>query len=189
MTASVSDMEKKRRTEGKKPYYRRHAFLAWLFSLAVALAVLALVFGVWLTPARVAGDSMSPALEKDELVLIDRLARYFRAPARGDLVALEDKDGNLLILRVIAFAGETVRLIDGAVYIDDRPLDESAYRSGDTGDMDAYTVPDGCVFLLNDKRENGYDSRYAAIGAVRLDSLLGALRLRVHPLSELTVFS
>lgn len=180
--------EKRSRTAGKKAYYRRHSALAWLFSAVIALAVAALLFGLWLTPARIAGDGMEPALSENEIVLIDRLARYERAPARGDLVALVDNDGNLLILRVVALAGETVRLIGGGVYIDDCPLDESAYKNGEIGDMDAFYVPDGCVFLLNDKRDNGYDSRYAAIGAVPLDRLTGALRLRVFPLDRLTLF-
>lgn len=176
-----------RRTDGMEKTYRRANGLAWLFSIFVALTVLALLFLVWLRPLRVSGDSMEPALSDSDVVLVDRLARYWRLPARGDLVCFTDENG-LFIKRIVALPGETVDIKDGRVFIDSRPLDESAYASGLMGDMDPVTVPEGCVFLLGDNRALVYDSRLDTVGCPRYEALTGVLRARVYPFLRFTLF-
>ena len=176
-----------RRSDGMKGTYRRAGALSWMFSIFVALAVLIFLFLIWFTPLRISGDTMSPALEDGEIVLVDRLARYWKLPERGDLVCFTDAYGTF-VKRVVGLPGETVDIKDGRVYIDSRPLDESAYASGLTGDMDAVTVPEGSVFLLGDCRALVYDSRLPEVGCIPYAELTGVLRARVYPFLRFTVF-
>ncbi len=176
-----------RRTDGKEKLYRRAGATAWLFTLIAVAMLLCLLFLVWLRPVRVSGDSMSPALEDGESVLVDQLAKYWKQPARGDMVFFEDEQG-AFIKRIVALPGETVDIQEGRVYINSRPLDESAYAGGFTGDMQPLTVPDGCVFVLGDNRALVYDSRLESVGCIPYTEIEGVLRVRVSPFSRFTLF-
>lgn len=184
-------MEQMRRSPTRKKLYRRQALLGWLFSLATAALLLYVLFGLWLRPVRVAGDTMSPALEADQVVLVDRAARFFKAPGRGDVILFADPlgTGNLL-KRIVALPGETVDIKAGRVFIDGCPLDESAYINLDipAGDMDALTVPEGCVFVLGDNRAEAYDSRTNGVGCIPYTEILGVVRVRIAPINALTLY-
>ncbi len=179
---------RKRRTEGRESVYRGARRLAWLFSLLVAAGILCLTFLVWFFPTRIEGASMNPALSDGEVVLCDRFAKYWKAPARGDMILFESGDG-LFIKRIVALPGESVELVDGRVFIDSRPLDESAYLNNGVGGMEPLTVPAGCFFVLGDNRAEIYDSRLESVGCIALADVHGVLRLRIAPLARLTYFS
>ena len=179
--------KKRRRTEGREARYRANRRLGALVTLALALLVIGLFFGLWLTPVRIAGDSMAPALSEGEIVLVDRLAKYWKIPKRGDMVMFRTPDG-AFIKRIVGLPGETVDIQEGKVYIDGRPLDETAYAGNYVGDMEPVSVPEGKVFLLGDNRALVYDSRLPSLGCLAYTELFGALRVRVSPLSRVTVF-
>ena len=182
-------MEKKqRRTTSRKHLYRQQAVLGWLVSLCAAALILVFVFGVWLMPMRVAGESMSPTLNADDAVLVDRLNKYWRVPERGDIILFMDDAGVYCLKRVIGLPGERVELVGGQVFINSRPLDESAYVSSPTGDQDMLLVPPSCVYVLGDNRAFVYDSRLEEVGCIAYDEILGALRLKIHPARELMLF-
>jgi len=183
-------MEEKtrRRTDGREKKYRNARRLGWLFSVLVAIAALCLLFLVWLFPLRIVDDSMAPALNKGDAVLCDRFAKYVQTPERGDIILFETQDG-VFIKRIVGMPGETVEIVDGHVFINSIPLDESAYVDVYAGDMDALVVPDGAVFVLGDNREQMYDSRLESVGCIPYADIKGELRVRVAPLSELTIFS
>ena len=180
-------MDEIRRSAGKNRVYRRQARLGWLFSLAVAALSVLFIFGVWLTPVRVYGESMSPALADGEIVLCDRLAKYFVEPARGDVV-LFSHGGELLLKRIVSTGNETVEVVNGGVYINSRPLDERGYTVSGGGDSYPLDVPAHCAFILSDNRSALLDSRDADIGAIPMENVLGVLRFRIFPLAKFTFY-
>lgn len=156
--------------------------------MLVTVAVLCVIFFVWLFPTRIVDASMSPALQSGEVVLCDRFGKYLRMPERGDIVLFQTQDG-LFVKRIVGMPGETIELVDGHVFINSIPLDESAYVVNYVGDMQPVEIPAGCVFLLGDNREEMYDSRLEGIGPVSFGKIIGMLRLRVSPIGRLTYFS
>ena len=46
-----------------------------------------------------------------------------------------------------------------------------------------YTVPEGCIWVMGDNRENSADSRY--FGAVPQENLIGVAFLRYWPLDRI----
>ncbi len=177
----------RRRTDGREPRYRAQRRMGWLISILIAAAALCFVFLIWLTPMTVTGDSMSPALNDGEVVLADRLGKYWKRPGRGDMIVFAGVDG-VFIKRIVGLPGETVDIDGGRVYIDSRPLDESAYAVNQTGEMEPVSVPDGAVFVLGDNREKIYDSRLENVGCIPYDSIAGVMRLRIAPISRFTIF-
>jgi signal peptidase I len=64
---------------------------------------------------RVAGESMSPGLQPDERVVVNRLAYWLRPPRPGDVVVLRDprRRDRLLVKRIEASAGDGRWLVAG----------------------------------------------------------------------------
>ena len=168
--------------------HRRHTFLRWGISTAVAMLLVVFILFVWFSWARMGNDSMAPTLHKGDLVLVDRLSKYYRNLQRTDLVAYVPKDGQgLIIKRVVALEGERVSGKDGVIYIDDTyTLVERDYGPTNTLDFSPVKVPEGCVFVLSDDRLYFEDSREAAIGCIPMEDIYGVIYIRLFP--KITIF-
>ena len=179
------------RVERHRHIYRRRAFLGAVFSLLFSVGILTAVFLFWLVPVRIAGDSMAPTLQDGETVLVDRAAKYWKTPKRGDIIAFYDPTTNgLLLRRIVAAAGETVDVKAGRVYIDGCPLEESDYLGVTEPAVDSapLTVPEGTVFVLPDHRSYNGDSRDPAVGCIAYEQIQGILRVRLLPAKRLGIF-
>ena len=184
-------MNVKHRTDTRRAFYARLAILNWLFILIAAAGLLTAFFCFWMAPVRISGDSMSPFLLEDQIVLVSRLSKYWKKPVRGDVIAFRNPlSGSLMLKRVVALPGETVDVSDGKTYIGGRPLDESDYASaeGSSENMPAILVPEGELFVLSDNRADIFDSRHESIGCIPYGDIYGVLRLRIYPFGEQAVF-
>ena len=110
----MSESRKRRRSDGRARTYQNARRLGWLFSLLVTIAVLCLVFFVWLTPVQIVDESMAPALNSKEIVLSDQIGKFVHLPERGDIVLFSTEDG-VFIKRIVGMPGETVELVAGHV--------------------------------------------------------------------------
>lgn len=122
-------------------------------------------------------DMMAESEGKDELGAFGEFKEYFSLPQSLKKV--------YYVKRVIATEGQTVDLIDGAVYVDGKKLHEP-YFKGETYPTDSatvypFTVSEGCVFVMGDNRGNSLDSRASALGEVDEDAILGKSVLRIWP--------
>lgn len=113
--------------------------------------------------------AMSPTLEVNDSVIIDKLAYRSQSPKRGDIV-LFNPTKNILkqapdlkdpfIKRIIGLPGEKVEVKSGKVFINNQPLLEK-YITEPTGyTWGADTVPASSYFVLGDNRNNSYDSHF-----------------------------
>ena len=175
------------RQENFKTLHRRHNLWRWAFSTLLAALFMIFVCFVWFDWVKMGNDSMAPTLRQGDLVLVDRLYKYFREIERTDVVAYRRPDtGELLIKRVVATGGETVSGKSGALWIDDRyRLNEEAYGALHTGDFDAVQVPEGYVFVLSDDRRYPEDSREEEIGCVPVSDVVGVMHIRLLPSLQL----
>ena len=74
--------------------------------------------------ARVDGLSMAPTLDDQDRLIVNKLVYQFGDPQPGDIVMLYypvDPD-KMFVKRVIAQEGDTVRIVDGRVYVNELPL-------------------------------------------------------------------
>ncbi len=168
----------------------REEFVAWVSTLAQATvyATLVVTFGVQV--ARVEGQSMAPTLADQDRLIVNKFSYRFHAPQRGDIVMLyyplnPDKS---YVKRVIAEAGDAVRVVDGRVYVNDVALRDDfvpvEYRSHD--DWGPQVIPAGYYFVMGDHRNGSSDSRHW--GFVPKKYIVGKVQVRWWPVPQARVF-
>lgn len=108
---------------------------------------------------RVDGTSMVPTLQDGEFVLVNKLSYKLGDVSRGDIIVFHypvnpDED---LIKRVIGLPGDTVKVQDGQVYVNNMPLTETYIAAAPTYSSE-WQVPEDNYFVLGDNRNNSSDS-------------------------------
>ena len=184
------------RTKARKA--RRSALLsqvgeelfAWAKTLTSAAVYATLIVTFGFQVARVEGQSMAPTLEDQDRLIVNKLAYLLDSPKIGDVVMLiyPKSPDKSFVKRVVAEPLDTVRIVEGKVYVNDevRPDDfiPDEYRS--TDDLATEVVPEGYYFVMGDHRNNSSDSRHW--GFVPKKYILGRVQLRWWPFSHARVF-
>ena len=94
-----------------------------------------------------------------------------------------------LIKRVIAFGGDEVNIdfVEGKVTVNGEVLN-APYIYEPTNRMSnvafPITVPEGCVFVMGDNRNNSLDSRSKTVGFIDTRYILGVAEFRFYPFGE-----
>jgi len=164
--------------------------VAWVKTLASAVVYATLIVTFVFQTARVDGMSMQPTLQNNDRLIVNKLAYRIGDPKIGDIVMFYSplEPEKALVKRVIAQAGDRVRIVDGRVFRNDVPVDDSfvaqEYRSHD--DWGPQIVPEGYYFVLGDHRNNSYDSRQW--GYVPKKYIAGKVQVRWWPMSHSHLF-
>jgi signal peptidase I len=163
------------------------AGLKTLVSAAV-YATLIVTFGFQV--ARVDGLSMAPTLEDHDRLIVNKLVYELGEPRPGDIVMLYYplNPEKMFVKRVIAKEGDSVRIVDGHVYVNDIPLHDdyvpADFRSHD--DWGPQIVQQGYYFVMGDHRNNSSDSRHW--GPVPKKYIVGKVKVRWWPLQDAKIF-
>ena len=180
---SLEEIQKERKRIRKSDYYRQ-SLRSTVSVLVVVAAVAVLIATLFLPILQISGDSMSPTLEHDEIVVLLKTKDF----DRGDLVGFYYQ-GKILLKRVIALHEDEVAIdADGNVYVNGELLEEPYVTDKGLGDCDLefpYKVPGTGYFVLGDQRSNSVDSRNSVIGAISREDIIGKVFVRVWPLSEI----
>lgn len=175
-----------------------HNLFEWLDVIVVSVIVVTLVFTFLFRIVAIDGDSMLNTLHNGERVIISDL---FYTPKYGDIVVISRNTENLveqnaiaqpIIKRVIATEGQTVDInfetglvsVDGVV-LNEPYVKDLTYRRGDV--TFPVRVPENCVFVLGDNRNDSSDSRYSDLGKngmVDEKYILGKAILRISPVKK-----
>lgn len=173
----------------------------WLDVLAHAIIVVVICFSFFFRIATIDGPSMRDTLQHGEKVVITNL---FYKPKVGDIVVISrnkensvftevTNDNTPIIKRIIATEGQTVDInfVLGVVSVDGVALDEPYTLTPTNLKSDVefpVTVPEGCVFVLGDNRNDSKDSRSSDIGEdgmVDTRYILGHAIYRVFPFDKI----
>ena len=179
---SLTEIQRERKRIRRKDYYRQ-SLRGTISVLVVVAAIAVLVATLFLPILQISGDSMSPTLEHDEIVILVKTKEF----NRGDLIGFYYQ-GKILLKRVIALPDEEVAIdAEGNVYVNGEVLEEPYVTEKGLGDCDLefpYKVPGTGYFVLGDQRSNSVDSRNSVIGAISQDDIIGKVFIRVWPFSR-----
>lgn len=164
----------------------------WVEAGMIAVVCVVLLFTFVVRTAGVSGVSMNPTLADRDRLLISRV---MLDPSPGDIVVVTKPNSRNepLIKRVVAVGGQTIDIdfMEGVVYIDGVPMDETAYVAEPTymqADMQfPQTVPEGHVFVMGDNRNASWDSRVSEVGMVDQRYILGKVIYRLMPYDQMGV--
>ncbi|TDG41787.1 hypothetical protein AWZ03_011802 [Drosophila navojoa] len=127
------------------------------------------------------GPSMEPTLFSDNVLLTERLSKYWRKYQSGDIIiAVSPVNASQYICkRIVAVSGEKITTLKPT------PIEaETAPRQPTEVKMVTDYVPHGCVWIEGDNKSNSSDSRY--YGPIPLGLIRSRVVCRIWPLSELT---
>ena len=124
----------------------------------------AILFYMIFMHGMVPSGSMEPLLKTGDLMISFRQAYLFDSPKRGDVIVFNPSTNpkDLYVKRIIGIEGDTIDLFNGRVYINGCLITES-YANGETYPLregkTSFTVPENCVFVMGDNRNNSSDAR------------------------------
>jgi signal peptidase I len=180
---------------------RKTVFWEWTESILIAF-ILAMVIRTFVIQAfKIPTGSMRMTLLEGDAILVNKFLYgakipftadvrlpAVRQPKRGDVVVFifpgdTKKD---FIKRLVGVEGDTVEIMNGTIYVNDKPVTEPSFNSnyyynrgefGETGKK--ITVPKNSFFVLGDNSASSQDSRYW--GFVPKSNMLGKAILIYWP--------
>ncbi len=158
-------------------------------SLKTSILIVLLLFTFVFRAVGVEGTSMVPTLNDGDWLAVT--AVQLKPVKRGDIVVITQPwDRNVpIIKRVIGVEGDLIH-IDfqrGEVYVNKHRLDEKYILEKTHLRYDVefpVIVPEGCVFVMGDNRNDSLDSRSGKIGFINKNYILGKTIIRFHPISH-----
>ena len=135
----------------------------WLRDLMISLAISAFIIVFLYQPVKVEGTSMMPSLDDQERIFVNKYVYRLESIQRGDVVVFRyPRDpSKSFIKRVIALAGDRIRIESGEVFVNGEALEED-YVPAAYADQRSYgeiVIPPNSYFVLGDHRTMSNDSR------------------------------
>ncbi|MCR5330573.1 MAG: signal peptidase I [Lachnospiraceae bacterium] len=178
------DFERAERNEKIKKFFLE--LLVMIIAIAAAVALAWAITKFALEKTNMVGDSMAETLIDKDTILINKMAYLRKGPERFDVIVFEisgREHSFYSIRRVIGLPGENVRILDGYVYINGEKLDEpinveELFIEGLA--LDGIQLDEDEYFVLGDNRNDSEDSRFANIGNVVGEQIIGKAWLRLN---------
>lgn len=179
----------------RKPAQPFHSWLLdWIETIVMAFVIVTLVFTFVVRVVTVDGASMEPNYYDGDRVLVTSLAGEAK---QGDVVIIVHALEETLIKRVVATEGQVVdfdnelgelivdgQVVSGEVYGTRNGITFAPENMSDTLDF-PQTVPEGCVFVLGDHRDDSTDSRKQSVGMIDRRNILGRVVFNLYPVSKI----
>ena len=176
------------RDRRRKRRNRRIArILILLAEIAAVIGLAYVLMNVVLERVQVPKDSMANTLKAGDSILVNKFAYIKNGPSRGDVIVFKQSGREhdfFDIKRVIGLPGDTVKIYNGRVYINgerytDPILCEDMIAAGLA--KEPITLEENEYFVLGDNRNNSEDSRFANVGNIVREDIIGKAWITLSP--------
>ncbi|MGQ9842119.1 MAG: signal peptidase I [Spirochaetota bacterium] len=141
---------------------------------------------LFFVPVKISNTLMEPTLSSNDYVWFYKTKNV----DSGSIILYKSPLSGEIVSRIIAKSGETVEIINKQLYINGiKAIPAWAIKKNDTrifpsrfvnrDNMNAITVPDGHVFVLNDNWDIPNDSRL--FGVIAIENIVGKYSFKISP--------
>lgn len=177
--------------EIKKPSKGKE-IMSWIWPILIAIIIAVVVRQFLFAPVTVKGESMENTYHNNDRIIISKISKI----ERFDVIVFESPvEDDHYIKRVIGLPGDTVRVENDVLYINDKEYKESyesdhvkEYKQEGLNFTEDFTmedvtgesvVPEGQFFVLGDNRQNSSDSR--DYGFIQESAINGVVAFKFFP--------
>lgn len=159
-------------------------FRRWFYYLLIVVILAGGVVRFAVQRVDFYGNSMNPTFVEGDVLLVEKLSVRFTDIRRFDVVVFRYlyQDDQYYIKRVVGLPGETIQIMDGAVWLDGSPL-EDEYGTVPIEDPGRASEPillgENEYFVLGDNRNDSSDSRDSDIANVSKSQMIGKVVMRI----------
>lgn len=163
----------------------------WAVEIAITLLLaFSFVYFIGLRTS-VVGQSMAETLNGGDEILVNRFIYKVTNPEPNDIIVFlpnGNEKSHYYVKRVVAVPGDTVLIEDGVLYVNGVEFEEefempSIEEAGLASEE--ITLAADEFFVLGDNRNNSEDSRYANIGSIKKEHIIGKAWFRVAPWGDM----
>lgn len=153
--------------------------IVWLLLIVLTITASYFITTNVFVKTAVAGVSMEPTLMEGQVVIVNKIEYYLKSPKRNDVIVYKQSNREhsyYEIKRVIGLPGETVKIKNGIIYINDEALKEKVKTETiENAGLaeEGIKLDDNEYFVLGDNRNDSEDSRFASVGNVLRNEILG----------------
>ena len=175
--------------ESKKPTIMKIMIEVFIWAAQIAAVIFLAYFIVYycVEKTNVIGSSMDNTLSADESIMINKFSYRVSDPKRFDVIVFKQsgKEHSFYnIKRIIGLPEETIIMKEGGIYINNELLVDivnvdELLNYGLAGEE--ITLEDNEYFVLGDNRNNSEDSRFASVGNITKDEIIGKAAIRISP--------
>lgn len=190
----TEQIQLEKETEPKKnAVMAANELMSWILTIVIAVVIALALNRFVLINAEITSGSMENTIMTGDKLMGFRLSYLFSEPQRGDIVIFKfpDDETKNYVKRIIGCPGDTVRIENGKIYINDatEPLEEDYLKEEWTIATGPYVfeVPEDSYLMLGDNRNNSYDARYWTNTYVKKDKILGKAFCRYWPLPKFKI--
>lgn len=167
--------------------FKEH-IIDFIQTLVVFGAIFALIYLFVAQPHRVSGNSMVPTFKNGDYILTDKISYRFGNPKEGDIIVLKNPRDETqdFIKRIIAAPGDSLKIEEGIVYVNEGKISEEYLPSGTRTRAGNFVTEDAQIkvganqyFVFGDNRDHSSDSR--EWGGVTKEEIVGRVFFRYWP--------
>jgi signal peptidase I len=175
--------------ESKKPLVMKIFIKILIWAAQIAAVIFLAYFIVYyaLERTNMVGISMETTLADKDQIIINKFSYRFSEPERFDVIVYKQsgKEHSYYdIKRIIALPGEKLQIKDGLIYINGEVINEivNVEPMGNYGlATEEILIEENEYFVLGDNRNNSEDSRFASVGMIRREEIIGEAFIRTSP--------